>query len=159
MAAIRSRTPKNLYLASQERIESARHLWHRRDFVGAMYFGGLAVECILQALAIADGAAHVAHHDLSAWLRICPARLSDAIQRGPASADWSRVIGDWRSDLRFLDHDALLSHLRRIPRWRKLRGDNHARIRQYVRESLNCAEAVQRKGVAQWLHSHKSERR
>ena len=73
--------PNVLYLASIERIATARRMIDQQpcDYVMASYLAGLAVESILQAIALHAGASHDARHSLSNWLAKCPAALHDAL--------------------------------------------------------------------------------
>ncbi len=66
--------PKVLYHASLERIDEARKAHDSGDHVLAMYLSGLAVECILQAVAFLDKPIHDARHDLKKWLNRCRSR-------------------------------------------------------------------------------------
>ena len=56
--------PQVLFSASMERMAAARRTFHDGDYPLAMYLSGLAVECILQAVALRHGAAPDARHNL-----------------------------------------------------------------------------------------------
>ncbi len=101
-----SHKPNVLYLASIERITAARRMIDQKphDYVLVSYLAGLAVESILQAIALHGGAAHDAKHTLSMWLSKCPAALHDALK---GSAEWNRVVALWDNGMRYLSFDAL----------------------------------------------------
>jgi len=63
-----SRKPQVLYRASIERITSAHRTFETKDYPLSMYLSGLAVECVLQAVALHHGAIHDARHSLLSWL-------------------------------------------------------------------------------------------
>lgn len=106
-----SQRPDVLYAASLERIEEARVLFEAEAWGLSMYVSGLAVEALLQAFAARDGARHDAYHDLRAWLRKCPERVIDVINRS-ANAEWSRLNTAWTNSLRYLSRSGVLAHLR-----------------------------------------------
>jgi len=86
-----SHRPNVLYLASIERMAAARRMIDDKphDYVLACYLAGLAVESILQALALHGGAGHDAKHTLSKWLSKCPSALHDALK---GSAEWNQLV-------------------------------------------------------------------
>src|SRR5438045_3518447 len=85
-----SQRPAVLRAASIERIDEAAALLDRESWALSMYSAGVAVECLLQAFAFRDGAAHDAKHDLARWLAKCPLSLSNAIL-ARAAPDWSAL--------------------------------------------------------------------
>jgi len=56
-----SHKPQVLHLASVERIAATRRALRDNDYPLCMYLSGLAVECILQAVAFRTGASPGAH--------------------------------------------------------------------------------------------------
>src|SRR5665213_3506235 len=89
-----SHRPNVLYLASIERMAAARRMVDEKpyDCVLAAYLCGLAVESILQALALQQGAARDAKHALSKWLAKCPSSLHEMLK---GSAEWNHVVALW----------------------------------------------------------------
>lgn len=68
-----------LHVASLERIQEAQILMDSNAWGLSMYVSGLAVESLMQAIAIRSGASHDAHHDLRAWLKKCPQSVTDVV--------------------------------------------------------------------------------
>jgi hypothetical protein len=62
------------------------------DYVLPSYVAGLAVESILQALALQGGGAHDAKHALPNWLSKCPSPLHDALK---GSGEWNQLVALW----------------------------------------------------------------
>jgi hypothetical protein len=71
----------------------------------------LAVEALLQAYAIRQGARFDARHDLATWLSKSPLALQDAIYQR-ARPEWNRLTVVWSNRLRYLSVDGLRAHLR-----------------------------------------------
>src|SRR5688572_5017234 len=94
--------PIVLYQASAERKEAAWVAFHRGDFVIATYLAGLAVESILQAIALNDNPVHDAKHDLTKWLGRCRTSIQDILKNDPVREDWNRVVRVWCNELRYL---------------------------------------------------------
>lgn len=145
-----SKMPVVLYRASIERINSAHRAFNARDHVLAMFLAGLAVECVLQTLALRSGASRDPRHDLSAWLAKCPAALQAGIKRD-VRADWSRLVALWDNGIRYLSHDGLLEYLRDKGASTGISGGPRAVVRQNVRLVLAAATEVHKKGLSQWL--------
>jgi hypothetical protein len=91
-----SHKPVVLYHASIERINGARRLVDAPipDYVMAMYQAGLAIECIVQALALRSGATHDARHNLASWLSKCPSNFQEAVKR-QLRAEWNLLVVVW----------------------------------------------------------------
>src|SRR5689334_9665115 len=106
-----SHRPNVLYLASIERMAAARRMIDQKpaDYVLASYLAGLAVESILQALALHSGAAHDARHSLSKWMSKCPTAMHDALK---GSAQWNLLVALWDNGMRYLSFDGLLGYFR-----------------------------------------------
>src|SRR5438105_1577503 len=103
-----SHKPEVLYRASIERMAAAwRALEEGDDYPLASYLAGLAVECILQAVAFKIGAVHDAAHALPKWLAKCPSDLQDAI-KGRVRGEWSLLVALWDNGIRYLSRDGFL---------------------------------------------------
>ena len=122
------------------------------DYVLASYLSGLAVESILQALALRGGAAHDAKHSLSKWLSKCPSAANDALK---GSAEWNLLVAVWDNGMRYLSFDALLGYLRDKDAVRGRKGGVESIVRSATRALVDAAEAVHKKGLAEWLSSTK----
>lgn len=139
-----------LYLASLERMASARREFDARGYVESMYLSGLAVECILQAVAIHSGAPTDARHALASWLAKTPIRLQDDI-KGSAISEWSVIIALWDNGLRYLSYDGLLGYLRDKGYSRGISGGPSSLVRKNAHNLLQCAQVVHQKAVVQWV--------
>jgi hypothetical protein len=149
MPADLSHRPNLLFEASGERLAAARHAAQASDWVMAVYLGGLAIECLLQAFALRTGAAHEPHHDLAAWLARCPSGLQDDVIR-KARSEWNTMVAVWRNNLRFQSSAAFLGYLRRLERFWRVRGGGQATMKHAARVLIDGAERVHAIGVAQW---------
>jgi hypothetical protein len=103
-----SHRPNVLYLASIERMAAARRMIDDKphDYVLGCYLAGLAVESILQALAIKSGGSR---HSLPNWLSKCPPTMFDALK---GSGEWNRLVALWDNGMRYLSYDGLLGYFR-----------------------------------------------
>lgn len=119
-------------------------------YVCAVYLGGLAVECILQAHAIRLGSARDARHDLHLWLSQCPAKLQRAMTNESVRRAWSQTFAVWRNQLRYYSEDAMLGYLRQKQLTRGLRGHRRSVLRTATANLLTAFDLVQKKGLASW---------
>jgi len=146
---------ENLWEASEQRQISAWTLLKAGDWAGAMYLGGLSVECIIQAMAVQSGYAPDAWHDLNLWLLKCPARFIDSVKSGETAHHWSRLVADWDNRLRYVGWSGLLGYVRTRKAWRRLKGNDRDRMTQFVKDFLHSSQVIQLKGIAQWQLSNK----
>ncbi len=142
--------PEGLYYASLERIEDARLARNEQHWVAAMYLAGLAVECILQALALRDYPRHDARHDLTQWLGRCPTTLQETLKSTAARADWNRVRTVWYNAMRYVSESGLLGYLRKTGRAHGIKGGREAILRKNVELLVKSASAVHIKGLNTW---------
>jgi hypothetical protein len=149
-----SHRPNVLYLASIERMASARRMIDQKphDYVLASYLAGLAVESILQAFALPAGSAHDARHSLSKWLSKCPATLHNALK---GSAEWNELIALWDNDIRYLSYDGLLGYFRNKGYVKGRKGGVESIMRGVTKHLVDAAETVHKNGLAIWLSSTK----
>jgi hypothetical protein len=153
MAAGPAHKPVVLYHASTERRDAAQAAYDRKDWVLAMYLGGLAVESILQAIALLDDPTHDAKHDLPKWLARCRTSLQKAIKGPAARDDWSLIVRVWRNDLRYLSREGMLGYVRQFQDLvRGIRGGPDAIMRSVADRVLQAATTVHSKGVVAWSH-------
>lgn len=150
-----SQRPNVLYLASIERMAAARRMIDEKphDYVLASYLAGLAVESILQALALHGGAAHDARHSLSNWLSKCPSSLHEALK---GSADWNLLVARWDNGIRYLSFDGLLGYFRNKGYVRGKRGGIESKVRAVTKDLVDAAEFIHNKGLAVWVSSTKN---
>jgi len=146
--------PNVLYLASIERMAAARRMIDEKphDYVLASYLAGLAVESILQAIALRGGAAHDAKHSLSKWLSKCPSALHDALK---GSGEWNLLVALWDNGIRYLSFDGLLGYFRGKEYVHGKKGGVESKVRQVTKNLVDAAEGVHKKGLAVWLSSTK----
>lgn len=150
-----SHKPEVLYRASMERMAAAwRALDEAQDYSLAAYLAGLAVECILQAVAIRMGAAHDARHSLPKWLAKCPVELQDAI-KSQVPDEWSLLVALWDNGIRYLSREGFLGYVRDKGYTEKIRGGPESMLRKNAKLLVGAADAVHKKGLAQWVNSIK----
>ena len=146
-----SRKPEVLYRASLERMAVAwRAFDDAGDYALASYLAGLAVECILQAVALKVGAAHDAAHALPKWLAKCPRGLQDSIKT-QVGDEWSLLVSLWENGIRYLSRDGFLGYLRDKGCAVGIRGGPEAVMRKNTKSLVSAADAVHKKGLAQWV--------
>ncbi len=150
MAADLAHRPEILYAASLEREQAAWAAFARSDYVLAIYLAGLAVECILQAIAFKDHPAHEARHDLPQCLARCRRSLQSAIDAVPTWASWSFLVRVWRNEIRYYSSAALIGYLRRFDDVRRISGGPDAIMKTMARRALDAASLIHGKGVVAW---------
>jgi HEPN domain-containing protein len=150
MAMDLAHNPVVLYHASGERKEAAWAAYDRKDYALAMYLAGLAVECILQAIALQDDPTHDAKHDLAKWLARCRKSLQNGIKSEAVREHWNRVVRMWRNELRYLSYDGVLGYLRQRNFHRGIAGGPDAIMRVNAKRLLDSTVAVHNRGVVAW---------
>ena len=150
MAVSATHGPESLYRASLERVEAARNALTARDSVMCIYLGGLAVECLLQAVVHLDTPQHDARHDLTAWLRRSRKSLQDAMRSNKIRASWSHVVAIWRNDFRYYSESALYGVLKKMGRTKRLKGDRTSVLKQVAKRFLDSVVSVHNQGIAAW---------
>jgi hypothetical protein len=146
--------PVVLYQASLARMEESHRAFEARDPVLSAYLAGLAVECILQALALHDGAASDARHDLGRWLAKCPTRFQGVIE-DTASSDWSLLFSLWDNGIRYLSDSGFLGYIREKKANRGISGTPDDVIREVARRMKDSADIIHKRGITQWKISTK----
>jgi len=152
MAADLFHSPVVLYHASTERREAAWAAYRRGDWVLAMYLAGLAVEAILQAVALNDDPTHDAKHDLPKWLARCRTSLQEALKDKGARECWNHVCRVWRNELRYLSRDGLLGYLRARELNRGISGGADAIMKVNAVRLIESAVVIHNRGVTAWHH-------
>jgi hypothetical protein len=146
-----SRKPEVLFRASIERMSAARRAFDDSDdYPLASYLSGLAVECILQAVAFKIGAAHDAKHALPKWLAKCPQNLQNSI-KSHVRDEWSLLVALWDNGIRYLSRDGFLGYLRDKGSAAGIRGGPESVLRKNTKALLNAADAVHKKELGQWV--------
>lgn len=147
-----TKRPHLLYLASLEHIAAMDTLRRERRWVLAIYAGGLAVECVLQAVALRRDPTDDVRHDLRVWLSRCPVSLHDAM-RDPLARHWSFLNTVWSNSLRYLSQDGLLGHLRALQLNRGVRGGYESVLKLNCDRLAEAARAVHGIGAIAWLRT------
>lgn len=142
--------PKSLHSASLERVEAARCAKEARDAVMCFYLGGLAIECLLQAIVHLDTPQHDARHDLTKWLGRCRTSLQDALKSADLRKSWSHVCSVWRNEYRYYSSSALYGTLKGMGRTHGIRGDQDSVLRELARQFHDSVVRVHNKGLAAW---------
>jgi len=122
------------------------------DYVLASYVAGLAVESLLQALALRAHAAHDARHSLEKWLSKCPFALNNALK---GSDEWSMLVALWDNKLRYFSYSGLLGYFREAKSIRGKKGGVESKMRGVTEELVDAAQWVHNKEIAEWLSSTK----
>ncbi len=143
-----------LFHASLDRLKESRSAFENHDYTLAMYLGGVAVECVLQAIALRSGSQHDARHDLTKWLEKCPQSLQNSI-KGKSAGAWSLLLAIWDNGLRYLSEQGTLGYLRQKKANRGISGGPRAIIRENARRLITAADIIHNEGVAQWVSSTK----
>jgi hypothetical protein len=142
-----SHKPIVLYRASIERMNAAHRAFGDRDYVLAAYLSGVAVECILQAMASNAGAAQDARHDLGLWLAKCPASFGNQV-KGPIRSEWSLLVSLWDNSLRYLSSDGMIGYYRRKRATYGISGNPLAIMREITRQIVQSSDMIHKRGVA-----------
>lgn len=138
----------SLYRASIERIVAAQHALAADRLVECIYLGGLAVECVLQAIVKLDTPLHDARHDLNAWLRKARRSLQDAMYSKNTLGAWNHVVAVWRNEFRYYSASSLHGAKRTMRRTRGLKGDATSVLRAVASAFLDSARTVHKQGVS-----------
>lgn len=152
MAKHSTHDPNRLHRASEERVEAARRALKAGDPVMCIYLGGLAVECLLQAIAHLDTQKHDARHDLTKWLGRCRTSLQDAMKSEDLRASWSHVCAIWRNHFRYYSRGALYGELKGMGRTRRIRGDQESVLNDVAKRFHDSVVHVHNKGLAAWAN-------
>src|SRR5215204_698978 len=140
-----SHRPVVLFHASLDRLKESHSAFDNHDYTLAMYLGGVAVECILQAIALRSVSQHDARHDLSHWLAKCPQSLQNFI-KGRSANSWSVLLAIWDNGLRYLSEQGTLGYLREKKATRGIQGGPKAIIRENARRLIAAADIIHNAG-------------
>jgi len=147
-----SHRPNVLYLASIERMNAARRMIDEKphDYVLAGYLAGLAVEAMLQSLALRAGAAHDARHSLDKWLIKCPWVMQDVLK---GSNEWSFLAATWDNGMRYLSFEGLAGYYKQKGYGHGKKGGVESLVRQATNHLVDTAQVVHKKGLVVWESS------
>jgi hypothetical protein len=146
-----SHNPGILKDASLERIDAARRALNERDPVMCFYLGGLAIECILQAVVQLDTPTHDQRHHLAGWLGRCRrTSLQRALNSQELRPSWNHVCAVWRNEFRYYSRSALLGTLKKMGRTNGVRGDHESVLNEVARRFHQSVVHAHNKGLAAW---------
>lgn len=141
-------TADEYYRAAQDHAEDAQLLYDESRYVIAHYVAGLAVECMLRAYAVRNGAMFDGRHDLKKWFEL--ARFDEVIAKPrleTVAFAYHTVFVQWNSTQRYYS-DVLLRALFRNTRLdRGIQGDA---VKELARRIVEAAFIVVNEGTAQW---------
>ena len=163
--------PEDYFKAAVERIAQAKILYDAgTSFALSMYVSGLAVECILRAIALLrepeilespDSVKMFKAHDLGLWFKksglmdwdeaelsrkgVEPARSNAKNREFQAAASWICIV--WMNLFRFSSEERVRSYLKKKKLDRGVRGDF---LKENARRLLNVSELVLTKGIFRW---------
>ncbi len=155
-------TAEEYFRAGMERLQQARLLHNSgENYALAMYYSGLAVECILRAFRWTKDQSFEGRHDLedlfksSEFLRIHEDR---ARKKGAAEEEIGRstielraalneVAARWHNNLRFASEASLRAFLSRTGRLQGIKGNP---LKKKSSDLVNAAQAIVGQGVALW---------
>lgn len=150
MAKSAAHHAQSLNRASLERVQAARNALKVGDAVMCIYLGGLAIECLLQAVVHLDTPKHDERHDLTKWLQRSRRSLQDAMRSDSLRASWNHVVAVWRNEFRYYSESSLYSVLKDMGRLRGIKGNRTSALRHAARKFLDSVVKVHNKGIAAW---------
>jgi hypothetical protein len=134
--------------AAGSRIRSAEILQTNRRYSAAIYFAGVAVECVLRAYVVRQDPEFDARHDLQELLR--QSQLG-ALTRGKhyrqANAWLGEVWARWKNDYRYASDERLRSEFRRCRLNYGIKGDF---LKENCRRMLEAALQLHAIGAERW---------
>jgi len=116
--------PEHYLEAAYERIDAARKLHNEQHYPEALYFAGVAVECLLLAYKTRDNPEFESRHDLRKLLKesgMADFTRHKDLMKLPALLGevWSR----WKNNYRFASYSRLSSEFRSLKLDSGIRGD------------------------------------
>jgi hypothetical protein len=141
-------TPDEYRWAALDRVRAAEVLHAATKYAAAIYFAGVAVECILRAYRLRIDKEFDSRHDLPALLTA--SGLRDYIptkRRGEVAAALGDVWSRWKNDYRYASDDRVLRDLRDRGLTAGLKGDP---LKESSRRVFEKAHELVGLGVARW---------
>jgi hypothetical protein len=155
-------SPDHYFQTATQRMRQAQHLYREGDsFALAIYVGGVAVECLLRAFkGLRDPTFDERHHLLrlfaaSGMLQIDAAKLrtrewTDArieSHRRSLQVAVNEIFAVWDNSYRFASEERLRTHLKRMTRDRRIKGDY---LKEQARRFLSSVQKFVDMGVMLW---------
>lgn len=141
-------TADECYRAAQDHAEEAQLLYDESRYVLAHYAAGLAVECMLRAYAVRNGAEFDGRHDLRKWFEL--ARFDEVITQSHSESvlfAYNVVFIQWNSTQRYYSDGFLRASFRNARLDRGIRGDF---VKELTRRITEAALVVVNEGTEQW---------
>src|SRR5438552_808236 len=156
-------TADHYFRAAVERMSQAQNLYGEGEgyYALAMYAAGLAVECLLRAYMVERKREFESRHDLLLLFkesgildvdldRLKAKGLTDEQIQGHQKVLWSsvnEVFNLWRNNYRFASEARLLTHLKKMKLYRRIKG---GLAKAKAHDLLQAAQRFIDKGVLQW---------
>jgi len=134
--------------ASRYRMETARRLHDQQRFAAAIYFAGVAVECLLRAYILRRDPAFEARHDLYDMFK--RSELVDFVRPGERQAvdAWlGTVWARWRNNYRYVSDDRLRTEFKALKHDRGIQGDH---LKENSRLVVEAALQLRTLGEKRW---------
>ena len=153
---------EHYFQTATQRMRQAHYLYDEgSSFAIAIYVGGVAVECLLRAFKARCDPTFDEKHDLlrlftsSGMLRVDRAKLHNMNWTDARIDEHLRTLQSsvneiyriWANNFRYASEERLRSHLKRITRHRRIKGDY---LKEIARRFLDSAQKFIEKGVVQW---------
>ena len=134
--------------ASRHRADTARRLYEANRHAAAIYFAGVAVECLLRAYVVRRDPTFDSRHDLSDLFKRSELKDFIMINDRRAIGAWlGEVWSKWKNDYRYASDDRLRSEFKRLKQDRGITGDC---LKENSRRVVEAALQIQTKGELQW---------
>ena len=134
-----------------ERLHAAQLLYRQSRYVEAIYFAGVAVECVLRAYLFSPDKPFDARHDLDQMLQNLPPDALETLA-GHKRREIAAAIGDvwarWKNSYRYGCSRMLCAEMKRLELHRSKNGD--ALEKACAATVMNGAFDVVTRGVMQW---------
>jgi len=134
--------------ASRYRMETARRLHDQQRFSGAIYFAGVAVECLLRAYILRKDPTFDERHDLSDMFK--RSELADFVHSGErqdVSAWLGTVWARWKNSYRYASDDRLRTEFKGLKHDRGVKGDP---LKENSRMVIEAALQLRTLGEKRW---------
>lgn len=141
-------TADEYYRAAQDHAEEAQLLYDESRYVISHYVAGLAVECMLRAYAVRNGAMFDGRHDLNKWFEL--ARFDEVISEARSEAvslSYNVVFAQWSSTQRYYSDGFLRAFFRNARLDRGIKGNP---VKEMSRRIVEASLAVVDEGTARW---------
>ena len=141
-------TVDNYLEASRYRMETARRLHDQQRFSAAIYFAGVAVECLLRAYILRRDPAFDARHDLYDMFK--RSELADFVRPGErqdVDAWLGTVWARWKNNYRYASDDRLRTEFKALKHDRGVKGDH---LKENSRLVVEAALQLRALGERRW---------